>query len=51
VSVAPCVYADDAYLIAAFPGVVVTLPEKWLVTVLAAPVGESAVNPRASAHP
>ena len=50
-SVAPCVYADDAYLIAAFPGVVVTLPEKWLVTVLAAQVGEYAVNLGASAYP
>ena len=50
-SVAPCVYADDAYLIFSFPGVVVTLPEKWLVTVLAAQVGEYAVNLGASAYP
>ena len=33
------------------PAVVVTMPEKWLVTVLAAQVGEYAVNLGASAYP
>lgn len=50
-SVAPCVYADDAYLIAAFPGVVVTAPETWLVTVLAAQAGQYAVLLGASGYP
>lgn len=44
-------YADDAYLIAAFPGVVVTTPEQWLVTVLAAQAGEYAVLFGASEFP
>ncbi len=39
-----CTYADDAYLIAAFPGVVVRTPEMWLVTVLAAQVGAYTVT-------
>lgn len=34
-----CTPPDDAYLIAAFPGVVLRTPEKWLVTVLAAQQG------------
>lgn len=41
---ATCVYADDAYLIAAFPGVVVRTPETWLVAVVAAQVGAYAVG-------
>lgn len=28
-----CTFADDSYLVAAFPGVVKTVPERWLVTV------------------
>lgn len=50
-SVAPCVYADDAYLIAQFPGVVVLAPETWLVTVLAAQVGQYSVSLGASQYP
>lgn len=50
-SVAPCVYADDAYLIAAFPGVVVLTPETWLVAVLAAAAGEYSVSLGAAQYP
>ncbi len=40
-----CVFADDAYLIGPgrFPGVVVRAPESWMVTVLAAEVGDYTV--------
>ncbi len=40
-----CVFADDAYLIGPgrFPGVVVRAPESWVVTVLAAEVGDYTV--------
>ena len=38
-----CTHADDAYLIAAFPQVVVRVPERWLVTVLAAAAGDYTV--------
>jgi len=48
---APCVFADDAYLIAAFPGVVVLTPETWLVTVLAAQVGTYKVLLGAAQYP
>lgn len=34
-----CTFADDAYLVAAFPGVVQSVPERWAVTVLAAQEG------------
>ena len=50
-SVAPCVYADDAHLIATFPGVVVTTPETWLVTVLVAQAGQYAVLLGAAQYP
>jgi len=45
------VYADDDYLVAAFPGVVVLTPETWLVTVLAAAVGEYSVSLGAAQYP
>jgi len=48
---APCVFADDAYLIAAFPGVVVLAPETWLVTVLAAQAGTYKVLLGAAQYP
>lgn len=48
---AACVFADDAYLIAAFPGVVVLTPETWLVTVEAAQVGAYKVLLGAAQYP
>lgn len=39
-----CVYADDAYLVARFPAVVVRTPERWRVTVLAAEAGAYTVT-------
>lgn len=39
-----CTLADDAYLIAAFPGVVVRTPEKWLVTAVTALEGDYTVT-------
>lgn len=41
---APCTFADDAYLTAHFPGVVNYAAEVWLVTVLAAQVGPYTVT-------
>jgi hypothetical protein len=34
-----CEFADDAYLIAAFPSVIVLTPERWLVVVVTAQAG------------
>ena len=34
-----CTFADDAYLVAAFPPVVVRTAERWLVVVVAALAG------------
>ena len=48
---APCVFADDAYLIAAYPGVVVRGPETWAVAVLDAQAGEYSVSLGASQFP
>jgi hypothetical protein len=42
-----CTLADDAYLIAAFPGVVVRAPEKWLVAIVTALEGAYTVNMQA----
>lgn len=39
-----CVYADDAYLVAHFPAVVVRVPERWLVTVVVAEAGDYSVT-------
>jgi hypothetical protein len=39
-----CIPADDAFLIAAFPGVVQRQRERWVVTVLDAAVGEYSVT-------
>lgn len=39
-----CTFADDAFLIAAFPGVVKRTPEQWVVAVLAAAVGNYTVT-------
>jgi len=39
-----CTFADDAFLIAAFPGVVKRTPEQWVVAVLSAAVGNYTVN-------
>lgn len=39
-----CIPADDAFLIAAFPGVVQRQRERWMVTVEAAAVGEYSVT-------
>ena len=39
-----CTFADDAFLIAAFPGVVKRTPEQWVVAVLASAVGGYTVN-------
>lgn len=39
-----CTYADDAFLIAAFPGVVKRTPEQWVIAVLASAVGNYTVN-------
>lgn len=39
-----CTYADDAFLIAAFPGVVKRTPEQWVVAVLASAVGDYTVT-------
>lgn len=41
---ADCEYADDAYLVAHFPALVVRAPEQWLVTVLAAQTGDYMVT-------
>ena len=34
-----CTFADDAYLVAAFPFVVARTPERWLVVVVSAAAG------------
>lgn len=39
-----CTHADDAYLIAAFPGVVVRAPEKWLINTVSALPGPYTVT-------
>ena len=39
-----CTFADDAYLIAAFPFVVARTPERWLVVVVSAEVGGYSVT-------
>lgn len=44
---ADCEYADDAYLIAHFPALVVRAPEQWLVTVLTANEGDYTVTAKA----
>lgn len=40
---AACEFADDAYLLTAFPAAAVLTPEVWMVTVVTATVGEYAV--------
>lgn len=44
---ADCEYADDAFLIAHFPALVVRAPEQWLVTVLTANQGDYTVTAKA----
>ena len=46
-----CTYADDAYLIAAFPAVVMLVPEVWTVTVDVAQAGEYSVTLQGVAFP
>lgn len=48
---ADCTFADDAYLIAAFPGVVKTTPEVWAVAVLAAQAGAYSVDSNGAEFP
>lgn len=48
---ADCTFADDAYLIAAFPGVVQTVPERWAVAVLAAQAGAYAITMNGAEYP
>jgi hypothetical protein len=39
-----CTFADDAYLVSAFPFVVARTPERWIVVVVSAAVGAYAVT-------
>lgn len=46
-----CTFADDAYLIAAFPFVVARTPERWVVVVASAEVGAYAVTLAGASFP
>lgn len=46
-----CTFADDAYLVSAFPGVVATSPERYAVAVLAALPGEYVVTSNGADFP
>lgn len=48
---ADCIFADDAYLVAAFPGVVQTTYERWAVAVLAAQAGTYTVASNGAEFP
>jgi hypothetical protein len=49
--VATCTFADDAFLVAAFPGVVQTTAERWAVAVLAAQAGTYSVTMQGAQFP
>ena len=45
-----CTFADDAYLVAAFPGVAQSVPERWAVTVVAAQQGPYTLTAQGAAY-